>query len=92
MSRLGIIAGGGALPAALAAADPDALCVAFSGAEIALPETRIQRHRMEHLGALFYALREAGVTRVVLAGAMSRPGPGDGRARPAHHGGDAGRG
>ena len=73
MSRLGIIAGGGALPAALAAADPDALCVAFSGAEIALPETRIQRHRMEHLGALFYALREAGVTRVVLAGAMSRP-------------------
>ncbi|GGE27053.1 phosphatidate cytidylyltransferase [Primorskyibacter flagellatus] len=73
MSRLGIIAGGGALPAALAAADPDALCIAFAGAEVAVPEARIQRHRMEHLGALFSALRAAGVTRVVLAGAMSRP-------------------
>lgn len=73
MARLGIIAGSGGLPAALAAADPDACCIAFEGAEVALPEQRIERHRVEKLGALFESLRAADVTRVVMAGAMSRP-------------------
>ena len=73
MSRLGIIAGGGALPVALAAADPAAHCVAFAGAEVALPEAKVERHRLERLGGLFDALRAAGVSRVVMAGAMTRP-------------------
>jgi DUF1009 family protein len=71
--RLAIIAGGGGLPAALAEADPSALCIAFEGAEVALPETRVTRHRMERLGDLFDALNAEGVTRVVMAGAMARP-------------------
>ncbi|WP_375173186.1 LpxI family protein [Pseudooceanicola sp.] len=71
--RLAIIAGGGGLPAALAAADPGACCIAFEGAEVTLPEDRVSRHRMERLGDLFAALRAEGVSRVVMAGAMSRP-------------------
>ncbi|WP_163849735.1 UDP-2,3-diacylglucosamine diphosphatase LpxI domain-containing protein [Pseudooceanicola aestuarii] len=71
--RLGVIAGAGALPAALAAADPQALCIAFEGADVALPEDRLFRHRIERLGGVFDALRAGGVTRVVLAGAMARP-------------------
>ena len=73
MARLGIIAGAGGLPAALAATDPDALCIAFEGAEVALPEARLDRHRIERLGAMFDALRAGGVSRIVMAGAMARP-------------------
>ena len=72
MARLGIIAGAGGLPAALAATDPDALCIAFEGAEVALPEARLDRHRIERLGAMFDALRAGGVSRIVMAGAMAR--------------------
>jgi hypothetical protein len=70
---IGIIAGGGGLPPALAEALPDATCIAFDGAEVQIPEPRLSRHRVEHLGGLFEALRTANVTQVVMAGAMSRP-------------------
>jgi len=70
---IGIIAGGGGLPRALADALPDATCIAFQGAEVQITEDRLARHRVEHLGGLFTALRDAGVTQVVMAGAMSRP-------------------
>lgn len=73
MARLGIIAGSGNLPAVLAQADPEASVIAFEGGEVALSEDRIERHRIEALGAMFEALRGAGVTKVVMAGAMSRP-------------------
>ena len=73
MARLGIIAGTGILPSALAEATPDAHVVAFEGAEVAVPETRLDRHRIERLGGLFDALRGAGVTEVVMGGGMSRP-------------------
>lgn len=73
MARTGIIAGGGGLPLALATALPDAHVIAFDGTEVAVPEDRIARHRIEKLGGVFDALRAAGVTRVVMAGAMSRP-------------------
>lgn len=73
MSRLGIIAGAGGLPAALAKAEPGALVIAFQGIATDLPEARVTRHRMEHLGSVFDTLRDAGVSRVVLAGSMSRP-------------------
>ncbi|WP_407493136.1 LpxI family protein [Pseudooceanicola sp. MF1-13] len=70
---IGIIAGGGGLPRALAEALPEATCIAFEGAEVQIDEARLTRHRVEKLGGLFEALRNAQVTRVVMAGAMSRP-------------------
>lgn len=73
MARLGIIAGSGGLPAALAKADPDAMVIAFHGATVDLPEDRIARHRIEALGAMFKALTDGGVSRIVMAGAMARP-------------------
>jgi DUF1009 family protein len=73
MARLAIIGGGGALPAALAAADPEALCIAFEGIETQLPADRLQSHRFERLGGLFDALKAQGVTQLVMAGGMSRP-------------------
>lgn len=70
--RLAILACGGALPVALAAARPDALCVTFAGVPHGLGADT-QEHRIERLGALFDALRDAAVTQVVLAGALARP-------------------
>jgi len=70
---LGIIAGAGALPGLLAAAHPEAVFVTFSDA-VKVPAGALHLPaRLEHLGALFEALREHGVGRVVLAGAMQRP-------------------
>ncbi|MCG7492595.1 LpxI family protein [Thalassobius sp. Cn5-15] len=72
MGRLAILSGDGALPVALSAAHPDALCVCFEG--VAHQVTgMVENHRFERLGEMFDALRAAGVTRVVMAGSMSRP-------------------
>lgn len=71
--RLGIIAGLGGLPAALLAANPDALCVGFEGADLDLRDDQVTCYRIEHLGALFDGLRAGGVTRVVMAGRVDRP-------------------
>ncbi|MEC7300770.1 MAG: UDP-2,3-diacylglucosamine diphosphatase LpxI [Pseudomonadota bacterium] len=57
----------------MAQALPDAHVVAFEGAQVVVPEDRLDRHRIENLGGVFDALRTAGVSRVVMAGAMSRP-------------------
>ncbi|MCG7574594.1 UDP-2,3-diacylglucosamine diphosphatase LpxI [Phaeobacter sp. CNT1-3] len=72
MGRLAILSGDGALPVALSAAQPDALCVTFEGVAHQLTGA-VETHRFERLGELFDALRAAGVTRVVMAGSMSRP-------------------
>jgi len=75
---LGIVAGQGALPAYLAGR------VAASGRPVVLAEMEghpaenphglpLIRYRAERIGALFAALREAGVTEVVLAGMVRRP-------------------
>lgn len=70
--RLAIIACDGALPVALAEAVPGALTITLEG--IASPlEGRSDRHRLERIGALFAAMRAAGVDRVVFAGALTRP-------------------
>lgn len=71
--RLGIIAGEGALPAALLAAEPGAMVVAFASADIDMAETDVLRFRVERLGDMFDAMRAAGVTDVVMAGRVSRP-------------------
>lgn len=70
--RLAIIACAGALPVALAAAEPEALLITLAGIPSAL-EGRSRRHRLERIGALFADMREHGVTRVVFAGALARP-------------------
>ncbi|MBY5974514.1 UDP-2,3-diacylglucosamine diphosphatase LpxI [Ferrimonas balearica] len=71
--RLAIIAGAGALPVALAEAEPKAFLVSLAGIACDLPEERLTRYRFEKLGSLFRGLKDAGVTRVVLAGSLARP-------------------
>ncbi|PJE28091.1 hypothetical protein PSM7751_02001 [Pseudooceanicola marinus] len=71
--RLAIIAGAGALPVALAEAEPQAFRVSLAGIDCDLPEETLTRYRFEKLGSLFRGLRDAGVTRVVLAGSLARP-------------------
>lgn len=70
--RLAILSGGGALPVALATAYSDAMRVVFQGVSHELPKP-VSQHRFEKMGALFEALKAEGVSRVVLAGGMSRP-------------------
>lgn len=71
MSRLAILAGAGHLPVALAQAHSDAFLVAFAGmATDVTPDLVV---RFEHLGTLFQRLQDEGITRVVMAGGMSRP-------------------
>lgn len=72
MSRLAILSGGGDLPARLAKLRPDALLITFAGVAHMLGADT-QEHSFERMGALFSALKEQGVTEVVMAGAMSRP-------------------
>lgn len=70
MADLAILAGSGALPVALAAAYPDALIVTFEGVAA---DVSGRSHRFERFGGLFDDLAQEGVTRVVMAGAMTRP-------------------
>ncbi|MBO9473328.1 UDP-2,3-diacylglucosamine diphosphatase LpxI [Shimia sp. R10_1] len=72
MSKLAILCGGGNLPPALAEAHPDAHCVVFDGVAHAM-RGNVHQHRFEEMGALFAALHEAGVTKLVMAGALGRP-------------------
>jgi DUF1009 family protein len=72
MDRLAILAGAGALPVQLAGAYPDAVQITFDGVAHDLGAgTHV--HAFETLGALFDDLRSHNVTKVVLAGSMSRP-------------------
>ena len=71
--RLGILAGQGALPQMIAAAHPEAVFMHFDGVAVALPENDCLAASFEKFGALFDALRDAGVTEVVFAGGLARP-------------------
>lgn len=75
MSRTAIIAGAGALPGLLAHALPEGETVlaALEGLPVDLPETALTRFRIERLVPFLDHLEEAGVTRVVFAGAVRRP-------------------
>ncbi len=72
MTRTAIIAGQGELPAVLAAALDRPLIAAMDGfpPDRLVPEITF---RLERLVPFFGALRDAGVGRVVLAGAVRRP-------------------
>ena len=72
MARLGILAGGGALPVALHAAHPEACVVTFAGVAHQMGDAA-PAFPFEKIGSLYAALRDAGVTDVVFAGALSRP-------------------
>ena len=70
---LAILAGYGALPQILAAANPDALFVSFEGVAVEVPTQRHFAASFNQFGALFDALRHAGISTVSFAGAMTRP-------------------
>ncbi|MCZ4351470.1 UDP-2,3-diacylglucosamine diphosphatase LpxI [Roseovarius aestuarii] len=70
--RLAILACSGALPVALAKAHPEALIYTLRGVPSALAD-RGQEFPIEKIGTLFAAMKEAGVDRMVFAGALSRP-------------------
>lgn len=69
---LALIAGRGALPALVAAAAPGALICEMEGTVADAPGERLS-WRAERLGTLLAALRERGVARVCLCGALHRP-------------------
>lgn len=68
--RLAILAGSGALPALVLAANPGALVVTFKGVEASVSGCEAS---FEKIGGLFRLLRAEGVERICLAGAMQRP-------------------
>ena len=71
MTKLAILAGSGQLAVSLAAAYPNAFLVSFDGMQ-----SDVSAHacvRFEHLGSLFERLHQEGITKIVMAGAMSRP-------------------
>ena len=72
MGRLAILAGAGGLPVRLATLRPDAFQISFSGVAHDLTDAP-QEFSFEKMGALFDALKEQGVSEVVMAGAMPRP-------------------
>lgn len=70
---LAILAGNGALPLMLAQAYPDAIFATYAALE-RLPEKNPHLNaRFERFGDLFADLRAAGVGRLVMAGATTRP-------------------
>jgi DUF1009 family protein len=72
MSRLAILAGNGDLPRRLADLRVDAVQISFAGVAHDLGAAA-QEHSFEKMGALFDALKDQGVSEIVMAGAMSRP-------------------
>lgn len=70
--RLAILAGSGKLPQIIQSANPDCAAISFAGVSHELQDP-VRLHRFEQLGALFDDLRNQGVTRIVMAGAMQRP-------------------
>ena len=71
--RLAILAGDGSLPVELCRAVPDAVRVVFTGHDHQMPDPVLE-HRIEQLGGMFAALRDAGVDRIVMGGSLIAPG------------------
>ena len=70
--KLAILACAGALPVAIARANPDAMIITLEGIPSEL-EGQSHRHRLEQIGTLFAAMKESGVDRMVFAGSLVRP-------------------
>lgn len=73
MSRLAIIAGQGALPAALAASlpEPPFVCALDGFTPTGLPVDQV--FRVERLALFLRLLEDQGITRIAFAGAVQRP-------------------
>lgn len=72
MGRLAILACGGALPVRLAEAHPEAMVITLRGIGSELSD-RSEAHELEKIGAVFAAMKAAGVDRMVFAGSLTRP-------------------
>jgi len=72
-NRLAILAGQGALPQTLSAANVGALFVSFEGVDVEIPTPHHLAASFNSFGALFDGLKAAGITTLTFAGAMSRP-------------------
>ncbi|WP_272004225.1 LpxI family protein [Roseovarius sp. ZX-A-9] len=70
--RLAILACGGALPVRLAEAFPDAMQITLDGIPSELSGSS-QSFQLEKFGAIFESMRDAGITRMVFAGDLTRP-------------------
>ncbi|MDM8167827.1 UDP-2,3-diacylglucosamine diphosphatase LpxI [Roseovarius sp.] len=70
--KLAILACAGALPVAIARANPDAMVITLEGIPSEL-EGQSHRHRLEKIGTLFAAMKDAGIGRMVFAGSLVRP-------------------
>ncbi|QYX58407.1 UDP-2,3-diacylglucosamine diphosphatase LpxI [Roseovarius sp. SCSIO 43702] len=70
--RLAILACGGALPVRISDERPDALIYTLRGIPSAIPQGA-EEHQLEKIGTLFGAMKDAGVTRLVFAGHLTRP-------------------
>ena len=72
VSDLAILACSGALPVQIAKAHPHAMRISLAGIPHQLGDTT-QEHRIEQMGALFAAMKDAGIKRIVFAGGLARP-------------------
>ncbi|SFK64940.1 LpxI family protein [Shimia haliotis] len=72
MGKLAILSGGGALPVMIAQAHPEAVRIVFEGVAHEMPEP-VELHSIAKMGAIWQALKDAGVDRVVFAGGLGRP-------------------
>ena len=72
-SGLAILAGDGRLPVQLHQAVPDALCVVFEGMAHQLASENLHVCQFERLQSLFELLKHHEISKIVMAGAMSRP-------------------
>lgn len=72
-SNLAILAGDGRLPVQLHKAVPDALCVVFEGMAHQLASENLHVCQFERLQSLFDLLKHHEISKIVMAGAMSRP-------------------
>lgn len=70
--KLAILACGGVLPVMLARAHPEALIFTLRGIPSELAASA-REFPLERIGALFAAMKEAGVDRMVFAGTLTRP-------------------
>ncbi|MEQ8896715.1 MAG: UDP-2,3-diacylglucosamine diphosphatase LpxI [Roseovarius sp.] len=70
--KLAVLACAGALPVAIARANPDAMIITLEGIPSEL-EAQSERHRLEQIGTLFSAMKQAGIDRMVFAGSLVRP-------------------
>ena len=72
-SDLAIISGSGNLPLLIKKSFKKATYITFNKSEKKLPVNNVVKCEFEKLGSLFDSLKKNGISRIVMAGAISRP-------------------